>query len=220
MITTVVGRAGPWKRPVANGTPALQARLLSPEDITFGPDGELYIADTGDNEVLRLGSKDKLVLVAGGPNIRYAGVYNMGQPAIMASPDGPASIAFDRAGDLFISGVNTKALLMVDRKGVIHAIIGQKPGTGFFPHATSGIVAAPNGQVLGLDGTSLVRITTTGVHTLVNFATDSLTRAWPAFLPNGIAVAPRVRSMSTPMASAGTRRLRASSRSLTTARGV
>jgi hypothetical protein len=32
VVTAVVGRAGPWKRAVANGTPALQARLVSPED--------------------------------------------------------------------------------------------------------------------------------------------------------------------------------------------
>ena len=92
-ITTVVGAAGRWKAPVANDTPALQARLLSPEDVTFGTGGELYIADTGDNEVLRLGPADKLVLVAGSPHIQYAGLYNMGKPATQASPDGPAGIA-------------------------------------------------------------------------------------------------------------------------------
>jgi sugar lactone lactonase YvrE len=187
-ITTVVGAAGRWEAPVANGTPALQARLLSPEDVTFGPGGELYIADTGDKEVLRLGPADKLVLVAGSPHIRYAGVYNMGKPATEASPDGPAGIAFDRAGDLFIFGVNTKALLMVEPHGVIRAIVGQKPETGFFPHSSGGIVTAPDGEVFGLDDTSLDRITTTGARTVVDFTTDPLTRNWRAFLPNGIAV--------------------------------
>jgi hypothetical protein len=61
------------------------------------------VADTGDNEVLRLGPKDNLTLVAGGPDVHYAGVYNMGRPATVASPDGPASIAFEAAGDLFIN---------------------------------------------------------------------------------------------------------------------
>jgi sugar lactone lactonase YvrE len=187
-ITTVVGAAGRWEAPVTNGTPALRARLLSPEDVTFGPGGELYIADTGDNEVLRLGPADKLVLVAGGSHIRYAGVYNMGKPATEASPDGPAGITFDRASDLFIFGVNTKALLMVDPHGVIHAIIGQKPETGFFPHSSGGIVTAPDGEVFGLDDTSLDRITTTGARTVVDFTTDPLTRDGRAFLPNGIAV--------------------------------
>ena len=41
-ITTVVGAAGRWEAPVANGTPALRARLLSPEDVTFGPGGALH----------------------------------------------------------------------------------------------------------------------------------------------------------------------------------
>jgi DNA-binding beta-propeller fold protein YncE len=188
VITTVVGAAGQWEAPVANGTPALGARLGSPEDVAFGPGGELYIADTGDNEVLRLGPADKLVLVAGGPHVRYAGVYNMGKPATQASPDGPAGIALDRAGDLFIFGANTKALLMVDPHGVIHALIGQEPATGFFPHSASGIVTAPDGGVFGLDDTSLDRITTSGARTVVDFTTAPLTRDWRAFLPNGVAV--------------------------------
>jgi hypothetical protein len=77
---------------------------------------------------------------------------------------------------------------MVDPHGVIHAIIGQKPETGFFPHSSSGIVTAPDGEVFGLDDTSLDRITTTGIRTVVDFTTDLLTRDWRAFLPNGVAV--------------------------------
>lgn len=188
VITTVVGSGERGEAPVANGTPALGARLLSPEDVTFGPGGEFYIADTGDNEVLRLGPADKLVLVAGGPHVRYAGVYNMGKLATQASPDGPAGIAFDRAGDLFIFGANTKALLIVDPHGPIHALIGQKPGTGFFPHSASGIVTAPDSEVFGLDDTSLDRITTSGARSVVDFTTAPLTRNWRAFLPNGVAV--------------------------------
>ena len=188
-ISTVVGAPGRWTGPVVNGEAALHAHLLSPADVTFGPSGELYIADTGDNEVLRVGRGDKLNLVAGDPHIRDADIVNMGMPATKASPDGPAGLAFDRAGDLFIFGSNTKALLMVRPDGIIHALIGQKPGTGFFPHSSGGLVTAPDGQVFGLDAQSLDRLTTTGARTVVNFVTDALTRDWRGFLPNGIAVA-------------------------------
>jgi DNA-binding beta-propeller fold protein YncE len=188
-ITTVVGAPGRWTGPVVNDEAALHAHLLSPADVTFGPRGDLYIADTGDNEVLRVGSGDKLYVVAGDPHIRGAGIVNMGMPATKASPDGPAGLAFDRAGDLFIFGLNTKALLMVGPNGIIHALIGQRLGTGFFPHSSGGLVAAPDGQVFGLDAQSLERLTTTGARNVVDFMTDPLTRDWRGFLPNGIAVA-------------------------------
>ena len=188
VITTVVGASGRWSGPAISGERALQAHLSSPADVAFGPDGQLYIADTGDNEVLRLGPGKRLMIVAGDPRLHYAGVYNMAMPATKASPDGPAGLAFDRAGDLFIFGLNTKALLVLDTRGLIHAVVGNRPGTGFFPHSPGGIVTAPDGHVLGLDGTSLDEVTSSAVRPLVNFATNEVTRAWKGFLPNGVAV--------------------------------
>jgi DNA-binding beta-propeller fold protein YncE len=188
-ISTVAGAPGRWTGPLVNGEAALHAHLLSPTDVAFGPSGEVYIADTGDNEVLRVGRDDKLDLVAGDPHIRAEGIANMGMPATKASPDGPAGIAFNRTGDLFIFGSNTKALLMIGPNGIIHALIGQQPMTGFFPHSAGGLVTAPDGQVFGLDAQSLYRLTTTGARNVVDFITDALTRDWSGFLPNGIAVA-------------------------------
>ncbi len=187
-ITTVVGAPGRWSGPPTDGERSLQAHLSSPTDVAFGPDGQLYIADTGDNEVLRLGAGKRLTVVAGDPRLHYAGVYNMGMPATKASADGPAGLAFDRSGDLFIFGRNIKALLVVNTHGVIHAVVGERPGTGFYPHSSGGIVAAPDGEVFGLDGTSLDQITSTAVHQMANFTTSYITRTWKAFLPNGVAV--------------------------------
>ena len=45
-ITTVVGTPGRWSGPATDGERALQAHLSSPSDVAFGPDGQLYIADT------------------------------------------------------------------------------------------------------------------------------------------------------------------------------
>jgi hypothetical protein len=187
-ISTVVGAPGRWSGAPTSGERALQAQLSSPADVAFGPDGHLYVADTGDNEVLRLGPGNRLTVIAGDAHLHYAGVYNMGMPATKASPDGPAGLAFDPTGDLFIFGLNTKALLVMDSHGVIHAVVGERPGTGFYPHSSGGMVTAPDGQVLSLDGTSLDRITSTAVRPVVNFTTNEVTRDWKGFLPNGVAV--------------------------------
>jgi hypothetical protein len=54
---------------------------------------------------------------------------------------------------------------MVGPNGVIHALIGQQPMSGFFPHSAGGLVTAPDGQVFGLDAQSLERLTTTRART-------------------------------------------------------
>ena len=106
----------------------------------------------------------------------------MAMPATKASPDGPAGLAFDRAGDLFIFGLNTKALLVLDTRGS-STLSWEPAGDGFFPHSPGGIVTAPDGHVLGLDGTSLDEVTSSAVRPLVNFATNEVTRAWKASCP-------------------------------------
>ena len=70
IITTVAGNGhGGW---VANGTPALAA-AISPGSLTFGPDGDMYVAS--DQEVLRLGANGTFTRVLG--NKKYDGVYGL-----------------------------------------------------------------------------------------------------------------------------------------------
>ena len=78
---------------------------------------------------------------------------------------------------------------MVGPNGIIHALIGEQPMSGFFAHSAGGLVTAPSGEVFGLDAQALERLTTAGARNVVDFITDPLTRGWRGFLPNGIAVA-------------------------------
>ncbi len=183
-ISTVAGD-GSGKGEVANGTPALRASLSDPADVAIGPDGELYIADAGNDQVLRLSPDGRLYIVAGPAVLKAAGVTGIGGPATRASPDGPDAIAFDGKGDLFIAGENTKALLMVDPRGIMRLVSSR-----FYPRGDGGLVAGPGGVVYAMDTQLLVRLSPSGESTVYDFAGRlPLGRSGGAFLPDGIAVA-------------------------------
>jgi sugar lactone lactonase YvrE len=114
----------------------------------------------------------------------YQGIYGIGGPATRASVDGPDGLAFDSRGDLFLGGFNTKALLMITPGGTMRLV-----DDAFYPRGAGGLVTAPNGTVLAMETTRVVRVSPTGVRTVVDFLQRKV-GGIKHFLPNGIAVAP------------------------------
>ncbi len=182
IISTIAGNGKyGWVR---NGTPARAATLLSPSSVSIGPDQRLYIANAGDNQVLRLETNRTLTQIAG--NRHYAGVYGVGHRAVEASPDGPSGLAFDRAGNLFIAGFNTKTLLMITPGGRMVLPMGVD---GFYPRGAGGLVTGPNGHVIAMNGQSIVRLGTRGARTILDLSRQRIDGV-AGFLPNGLAIAP------------------------------
>ncbi|HEY1734100.1 MAG TPA: hypothetical protein VGG23_06595, partial [Acidimicrobiales bacterium] len=184
IITTVAGngRQG-W---VADGTPAVDARLLDPTAVTFSPSGQLYIAD--GEQVLVLDADGTLTSVLGNQSPE-GGLVGVGGPATDASADGAEGLAFDAAGDLFVFGFGTKSILMVDPRGMLTS-----PPGGIYPRGYGSLVSAPDGTVLAMGELSIVRLSATGEQTLATF-THRLDGAdgflgVRNFSPAGIATAP------------------------------
>jgi hypothetical protein len=181
-ITTIAGngRYGNW---IGGGTPALKTGLGDPAAVAVSPGGCLYIADEGNSEILRLDAAGRLVHVAGVPGA--GGVTGNGRPAARSTVDGPNGLAFDRAGNLYIAGFDTKALLMIAAGGRMRLPNGL---TGFYPRGPGGLVTGPDGGVIAMNGQLVQRISGRGPRTILDFS-----RAHPAgisgFLPNGIAAA-------------------------------
>lgn len=96
-ISTVAGEAG---EAAYNGEGTATARMLNmPWSVAVGPDGALYIADTGNSRIRRvLGGV--ISTVAGSSYQSYGGD---GGPAIQAAMNQPYGIALDPAGDLYIA---------------------------------------------------------------------------------------------------------------------
>ncbi|HVX23550.1 MAG TPA: hypothetical protein VHB02_19565 [Acidimicrobiales bacterium] len=198
IITTVVGGGGreggqgggqggsPGGGWVVDGTPAGRAALSTPTAVALSPAGELYVAD--GQQVLAVQPDGTLTAVLGhrGPLQGLAGV---GGPAVDASADGAAGLAFDGAGDLFVFGEATKSVLMVTPDGTLAGV----PGT-LYPRGYGGLASGPAGTVLAMDGGSVVRLTPAGEQAVVTFPSgpDQPDRYLGIrnFTPAGIAVGP------------------------------
>jgi len=192
IITTIAGNGGQggW---VADGTPALDASLR-PSAMAFGPEANMYVAD--DQEVLLLepnGSRTNhpssdwtFTRVLGENTNEYAGLYGIGGPARNASADGANGVAIDTSGNIYVSGSNTKAILMVDPQGIVH-FLGD-----LYPRGPSGLVEAPDGSVVAMDELGVVGLSPQGIKTLISFpTTDKVSYLGiTGFSPNGIATGP------------------------------
>jgi sugar lactone lactonase YvrE len=180
MIRTVAGngRSG-W---VPSGTLALAASVGSPNAVAIGPDGHLYVSAGAWGEVLRL-ERGRLRRIAGirGPE----GVVGTGRPATHASVDGADGLAFDRAGNLYLAGFNTKTLLMVTPAGTMTLPAGTD---GFYPGGNGGLATTADGSVLAMETQRIVRLTPHGIRTVFDFGHRRF-EGISGFLPNGIAVA-------------------------------
>ena len=103
MIETLAGEGDIGN--LGDGGPALQARFGLIESIAFGPDGSLYISDSGNNRVRRLGQDGIITTVAGsGQACQNMQPCGDGGPAMQAALS-PFGLAVTPAGDLYVGTV-------------------------------------------------------------------------------------------------------------------
>ena len=180
VIRTVAGtgRAG-W---VASQARALASDLTAPTAVALSPDGRLYI--TAGLEVLRLDPNGRLTRVAG--TRHAAGIAGAGGPATRASTDSANGLAFDGAGNLFLTGSATKGLLVITPKGQMHVLCT----TCFYPRGNAGVVTAPDSAVIAMNTEKLYRYTAPTRRTLlINFAGHKPADGVTAVVPTGLAIA-------------------------------
>jgi sugar lactone lactonase YvrE len=114
MIATVAGTTGGSALFSGDGGPATAAKLNGPLSIAFGPTGNLYIADSGNNRIRRVDRKGIITTVAGTGESGFSGD---GGPATDAKLADPEAVAFDAAGNLYVDDYNTNRIRRVDRRG-------------------------------------------------------------------------------------------------------
>ena len=81
-----------------DGGPATEARLNGPTGIARGPDGALYICDTGNHRIRKVTTDGKIATVAGTGEPGWSGD---GGPAAAARLNEPYEVRFDAAGNIF-----------------------------------------------------------------------------------------------------------------------
>lgn len=105
--TGVEGGAG-------DGGPALQAQLAHPRDMEFGPDGNLYIADTDNNRIRMIDMTTRTITtIAGSGELGLDPTDDL--PATQLKLKRPFNIDFDPAGNLYIADTINSRYLKVYR---------------------------------------------------------------------------------------------------------
>jgi RHS repeat-associated protein len=80
--------------------PATRARLSSPSGLAIGSDGNLYISDTGNQRIRRVGPDGIIHTIAGVGDRGFAGDRGPASAASLSSPEG---LAFGPDGNLYIA---------------------------------------------------------------------------------------------------------------------
>jgi serine/threonine-protein kinase len=122
-ITTVAGVAGASGGFGGDGGPATHAALDLPAGVATGPKGELFIADTRNNCIRRVGPKGRISTVAGQAAL-FGSFGGDGGPATDADLNFPTAVLFDADEGLLIADSANGRVRRVDHDGIITTIAG------------------------------------------------------------------------------------------------
>lgn len=128
IISTVAGNAlGGFS---GDGGPALRAALSRPSAIKVDANGNIYVADAGNNRVRKIAPNGVITTIAGGGS-----VLGDGGPATSAllkleeKPNAGGGLAFDAGGNLYIADTCNHRIRKVSPAGVITTVAGNgQPG--------------------------------------------------------------------------------------------
>ena len=104
-----------------DGGAATAAQLDSPADVTEDADGNLLIADTGNDRVRRVTPDGKIATIAGSGVTGYSGDDG---PATDAALDAPGDVAADKDGGVYIAERGNSTIRRVDPEGTITTLTG------------------------------------------------------------------------------------------------
>ena len=165
-LTTVAGSYPGSAGYSGDHGPATLAALNQPGGVAVDAFGNLFIADTLNHAIRKVSSHGTITTVAGNGSPGYSGD---GGPAINAGLNGPAGIAVDANGSLYIADRENHAIRKVSIAGTITTIAGQGPSAGGFSgdggpatnaqlRSPAGVAVDSNGNLFIADfGNSVVR---------------------------------------------------------------
>src|SRR5215467_7947176 len=118
-ITTVAGNGTAGYG--GDGGAAVSAQINSPAGLAVDSSGNLYIADFSNPAVRKVTSGGTITTIAGTGVAGYAGD---GSPAAQAQLNGPAGLALDSSGNLYIADSGNHVVRRISPGGTITTIAG------------------------------------------------------------------------------------------------
>src|SRR5436190_8618015 len=105
-----------------DGGPAINAQLNDPSGIARGPDGALYMCDTGNHRIRKVTADGNIHTVAGSGQPGWSGD---GGPATSAKLNEPYEVRFDSSGNIFWVERSSHSVRKCEAKtGLISTIAG------------------------------------------------------------------------------------------------
>jgi len=144
IITTIAGTGVAGYS--GDGGPAVKALLKQPHSIQFGPDGSLYVCDIGNHVIRRIDMKTGIISAFAGTG--KPGPTPDGSPIEGTPLNGPRSIDFDKAGNLWLVTRSGNQVLKIDltAKKISHiAGTGKNGFTGHGGPAKLATLSGPKG---------------------------------------------------------------------------
>ncbi|MGD9959917.1 hypothetical protein [Nocardioides sp.] len=151
VITTVAGTGTAGN--TGDGGQATAARLRTPYDVAFGPDGSMFIADRANHKIRKVAPNGVITTFAGTGTAGYNGDDIAATAARLNSPYG---VDVDASGNVFIADYDNERVRRVDTNGVITTFAGTgiatADGDGGLAidaglHKPQYVFAAPNGDL-------------------------------------------------------------------------
>jgi trimeric autotransporter adhesin len=100
---------------VGDGCPATQATFKSPDELTFDPFGNLVIADAGNNRIRSIDLQTGNVTSIAGTGVTATSIPSNTSPKVASASalSQPVGVAFDAAGNLYISNATKSSVALV-----------------------------------------------------------------------------------------------------------
>ena len=163
IVTTIAGTGEAGFS--GDGGPATGAQLRQPHSIQFGPDGRLFICDIGNHRVRVVDLATGLIQTFAGTGGR--GPTPDGARFAVAPLNGPRSLDFDRAGNLWLALREGNQVFKLDlAAGTLHHVAGtgEKGFTGHGGPAKAAMLSGPKGIAVAPGGE--VYLADTESHTI------------------------------------------------------
>lgn len=156
-----IGPDGATTTVAGNGAPGLrdgvgwQALLHNPRAVALGPDGAVYIADTGNNRVRKLTPDARVTTLAGTGRAGFAD-----GPGARAELNGPAGLAVDADGIVYVADTLNHRIRRIRPDGTVTTLAGNGRGDvkdGLGGAASTASFFFPDAIAIGPDWTLYVR---------------------------------------------------------------
>jgi len=134
-----------------DGGPATAASLNFAWGVAVDAAGNLYIADGSNDRIRKVALGETITTVAGNGQRGYSGD---GGPATAASLNGPAGVAVDAAGNLYIADYSNNRIRKVTPGGTITTVAGNgvRQYSGDGGPATAASLSSPSGVAVDAAG--------------------------------------------------------------------